>query len=83
MEAKKEYFMDRLIDKSLTRLFFLADYVCDHILFVDRVTTVATPQPAIPTISAATKSSSTSSAPPIPPIRFINSDHVVEGELFG
>ena len=79
MEAKKDYFMDRLIDKSLTRLFLFADYVCDHILLIESAPAVSTPQPVVPILPAKV---STPSPSTLPPIRFTHNDHVVEGELF-
>ena len=70
MIAKKTFLMDALIDRTMTKLFLLAEYVCNITSF-DYVRKIR-PQTVEPIPSKTT----------VPTIRFSNEDRLVEGELF-
>lgn len=72
MIAKRTFSMDVLIDLSMTKLFLLAEYVCDKSSFV--CGRKMRPQPQA--------SRSIPSKDIVPTIRFTNEDKMVEGELF-
>ena len=71
MIAKRTISMDVLIDRSMTKLFLLAEYVCDKTSFT--YGREMRPQAARPVSSKDIVST----------IRFSNEDRMVEGELFG
>lgn len=70
MDAKKTFSMDVLIDLSMTKLFLLAEYVCNKTSFA--CGREIRPQAVNPIPSKDIK----------PTIRFSNEDRMVEGELF-
>ena len=70
MEAIKTFSMDALIDLAMTRLFQLAEYVCDRTTFA--CGRKMRPQTVVPIPSNDI----------VPTIRFSNEDKMVEGELF-
>lgn len=70
MIAKKTFSMDALIDLTMTKLFLLAEYVCDKTSFacgreIRPQTVESIPSQGI-----------------VPIIRFSNEDKMAEGELF-
>ena len=56
METKKNYSMDAMVDLSMTKLFLLAEYVCDKTSFVcghkmrPQIVEPIPPQDIVPTI---------------------------------
>lgn len=67
MIAKKMN-LDMLIDLTMTRLFQLAEYVCNRFS-----TKMDEPPTSVPPTSPSKE---------VPPIRFSHEDRMVEGELF-
>lgn len=70
MIAKKYFSMDTLIDLAMTKLFLLAEYVCDK-------TSLACSREMRPQTAESIPSKDI-----VPTIRFSNEDKMVEGELF-
>ena len=70
MIAKKCFSMDALIDQSMTKLFLLAEYVCNKTSFVCGRKMRPQTVESIPSNDI------------VPTIRFSNEDRMIEGELF-
>lgn len=70
MIAKKNFSMDVLIDLTMTKLFLLAEYVCDN------TSTVCGRKLRPQTVESIPSKDIVST------IRFSNEDKMVEGELF-
>ena len=68
MIAKKTFSMDALIDLAMTKLFLLAEYVCD--------------KTAVKRVEIKACINSCEREDVVPTIRFSNEDKMVEGELF-
>lgn len=87
MEAKKKYFMDQLVDLLMTKLFQLAEYVCDKAA-VKRVQSqtclsyAECEQPRLKIKSSSIKEEPAAPQEIISAIRFSNEDRMVEGDLF-
>ena len=68
MMIAKKMNLDMLIDLTMTRLFQLAEYVCNR--FSSKTDESTVPTPPAPSLEE------------VPPIRFSHEDRMVEGELF-